>query len=131
MKILSYYILTLLFITTSSIGQITKVDRKYGPPNWAPTAPATVQYYYIPDIEVYYDVPAKSYIHYDNGKWVRTTVLPARFKGYDLATSRPIYLTNYKGNTPYVLFKEHKVKYKGKKWKAHDHDNGRRKHEKK
>ncbi|MGC4039492.1 MAG: hypothetical protein QM710_01490 [Flavobacterium sp.] len=126
MKKICYHIAALFLLATTSFAQITKVDRKYGPPAWAPSAPVTVQYYYIPDIEVYYDVPAKQYIYLNNGNWVRATALPAQYNGYDLTRSKPIYLTNYKGNTPYVLFKEHQVKYKVKKWKANGHDNGRR-----
>jgi hypothetical protein len=126
MKNLRSCILGILFIATAANAQAVKVDKKYGVanPTWAKTAPATVQYYYLPDIETYYDAPAKTYIYQNNGAWVRTKELPARYKGYNLNTSRPVYLTNYKGQTPYVLFKEHKVKYKGNGWKRNGHDNG-------
>jgi hypothetical protein len=122
MKKLSFYIVGLLF-TIAMNGQVT-VGAHFAPPVWAPKAPPTVKYYYLPDIETYYDVPAKNYIYLSNGTWVRTTVLPASYKEYNLANSHPVYLTDYRGNTPYVLYKEHKVKYKKNGWKRNGNDNG-------
>jgi hypothetical protein len=122
-----HYIIVILFFITAGNAQIVKVNNTYGPkpPTWAPKAPTTVKYYYLPDIQTYYDVPAQRYIYYNNGTWTRTAALPAYYRGYDLKNGKTVYLTDYKGNTPYVLFKEHKVKYKGNgQWKRNGHDNG-------
>ncbi len=120
--------LFVLFITFQNQAQAV-VNINYGPPPiWAPKAPAAVQYYYLPDIGTYYDVPHKSYVYQNRGVWVRTKALPARYRVYDLYHSRPVYLTNYRGNTPYVYYKQHKVKYKGNgNWKQNGHDNGHHK----
>ncbi len=116
--------LLLLTATANISAQITKVDKKYGVPGWAPTAPATVKYYYLPDIKTYYDVPAQRYIYNRNGTWTRSATLPAVYNGYDLRRGQTVYLTDYRGNTPYVLYKEHKVKFKGRAWKPNGKDNG-------
>ena len=117
--------LTLFFITTGVTAQ--KVDIQYGPPPvWAPSAPAKVQYYYLPDIETYYDVPSRQYIYSRNGVWTRTTSLPDRYRTYNLRNGRTVYLTDYRGKTPYVFYKQHKVKYvSNHKWKRNGHDNGK------
>ena len=95
------------------------------PPVWAPAAPVEVQYYYLPDIETYYDVPAQRYIYLRNGRWVRTAVLPNRYRGYDLYHGRTVYLRDYKGNEPYKYYSQHKDEYKGNgNWKKNGHDNG-------
>lgn len=127
MKTLKTSIIGLLFfITANSFSQVS-VDIHVGPPAWAPAAPVAVQYYYLPDIGVYYDVPAQRYIYLRRGAWVRSAVLPGRYRGYDLYHSHPVYLTDYRGNAPYVYYSEHRVKYKGNgKWKRNGHDNGRR-----
>lgn len=128
----------LAFATTEITAQIVKVDKTYGntsnvkvqavaPPVWAKAAPANVNYYYLPDINTYYDAPSRVYIYEKEGKWVRTSTLPARYRDYNLATGQTVYLTDYKGNTPYTLYKVHKVKYKGKEWKRNRHDNGKHK----
>jgi hypothetical protein len=97
------------------------------PPVWAPAAPVTVAYYYLPDIQVYYDVPARTYIYFGNGAWRRSRFLPARYRGYNLAQGHTIYLSDYHGRTPYAHFKEHKIKYRGNNdWKTNQRDNGNR-----
>ncbi|MCF6132207.1 hypothetical protein [Flavobacterium wongokense] len=131
MRKLTYYIITaLLFAANSMNAQAEKVNHTYGPaqtkpPVWAPKAPTTVRYYYLPDIQTYYDASSQRYIYNNNGTWTRTAALPAYYRGYDLRNGNTVYLSDYKGNTPYVLFNEHKVKYKGNgKWKRNGHDNG-------
>jgi hypothetical protein len=97
------------------------------PPVWAPTAPVTVEYYFLPDIQVYYDVPARTYIYFGNGAWRRSRFLPSRYRGYNLAQGHTIYLSDYHGRTPYAYYKEHKVKYKGNSdWKNKQQDHGNR-----
>ena len=109
---LFYLLVTTLFVTISSQSQVS-VNVNIGPPVWAPAAPVEVHYYYLPDIEVYYDVPARRYIYLHNGRWHRSAALPARYRGYDLYHGRTVYLTDYRGNRPYAYFKQHKVKYRG------------------
>lgn len=128
MKTLKILVAGILLLATSVTKAQVSVDVHVGPPVWAPAAPAAVQYYYLPDIGVYYDVPAERYIYLRRGAWVRTAALPARYHGYDLYHSRPVYLTEYRGNSPYVYYKEHKVKYKGNghwKIKGNGHGKGR------
>lgn len=141
MKSIKIAIATMLaFATTGITAQIVKVDKTYGntsnvkvqaaaasTPVWAKAAPANVNYYYLPDINTYYDAPSKVYIYQRDGKWVRTSTLPARYRNYNLASGQTVYLTDYRGNTPYTLYKVHKVKYKGRGWKENGHDNGKHK----
>jgi hypothetical protein len=117
----------LLVATLSSHAQVSINVNIGAPPVWAPAAPSTVEYYYLPDIGVYYDVPARTYIYFGNGAWRRSTFLPARYRGYNLAQGHTVYLTDYHGRTPYALHQEHKLKYKGDyRWKEIEHNNGER-----
>ena len=119
----------LFFLTTGMFSQVSVNVNIGAPPVWAPAAPVEVQFYYLPEIEVYYDVPAHVYIYLNNGAWIRSAKLPKRYHGYDLYHSHPVYLRDYKGKKPYVHYKEHKVKYKGNgKWKE---NNGKSKNKKK
>ena len=81
------------------------------PPVWAPADRVETQYYYLPEIDTYYDVPSERFIYISNGRWIRSTVLPVRYRGYNLNSGRVVYLTDYRGNSPYVYHKKHKVKY--------------------
>ncbi|CAM3747485.1 hypothetical protein FSS13T_15800 [Flavobacterium saliperosum S13] len=81
------------------------------PPSWGPAGHTGVNYYYLPDIETYYDVPARQFIYYNRGTWVRTKYLPRAYRNYDLYGGYKVVLNDYRGKSPYAHFKNHKVKY--------------------
>lgn len=53
-------------------------------PVWGPVGYDYVDYYYLPDMDVYYDVPRGLFIYYDYGRWNFAASLPARYGRYDL-----------------------------------------------
>ncbi len=53
-------------------------------PEWGPTGYDHADYYYMPDIGVYYDVPAHQYVYQSNNVWVRRSSLPPQYRNYDL-----------------------------------------------
>jgi hypothetical protein len=53
-------------------------------PDWGPVGYDHARYYYMPDIDVYYDVDAHQYIYLQNNVWVHLGYLPARYRNYDL-----------------------------------------------
>ena len=82
-------------------------------PVWGPVGYDYVEYYYMPDIEVYYYVPTRRYIYLNNGNWVFVTALPARYRTYNLYSGYKVVIN---GPKPYLHFTSHKVvyaKYKG------------------
>lgn len=81
------------------------------PPLWGPVGYTEVQYYYLPDVEAYYDVQTSMFIYYGGGVWIRRAYLPTRYRYYDLYSGYKVVLTDYHGNEPYIHFKNHKVKY--------------------
>lgn len=100
----------LFFITATSFSQVNIVVGT--PPVWGPAGYNNVQYYYLPDVESYYDVQNSKFIYYERGAWVRRASLPKRYRTYDLYSGYKVVMTDYRGNAPYVHFKEYKVKYK-------------------
>ncbi len=90
---------------------------------------AEPRYYYLPEIESYYDIPNRQYVFIDNGIWVRRASLPVVYSRYNVYSRPRIVVENYYGNAPYTYYKGHKAKYyKGNKYKKdhrhHDHDRG-------
>lgn len=81
------------------------------PPMWGPAGYNNVQYYYLPDVYSYYDVPSSKFIYYEGGKWVRKSNLPSKYRNYDLYSGYKVVLTDYRGNSPYAHYKQHKTKY--------------------
>ena len=53
-------------------------------PAWAPEGYDDAAYYYMPDLDIYYDVPAHQFVYLSGSRWVRSSSLPAAYRGYDL-----------------------------------------------
>ncbi|MFZ9386376.1 MAG: hypothetical protein ACO25B_00720 [Chitinophagaceae bacterium] len=64
----------------------------YTNPVWGPSYHPGTRYYYIPDIEVYYDMYDQQYIYLQNGQWIFTPILPSIYAYYDLYTGFVITL---------------------------------------
>jgi hypothetical protein len=63
-------------------------------PAWAPVGYDNAQYYYMPDIDAYYDVAAGQYVYFQDGRWVFAGALPPAFhydiyRGYKVAVNEP------------------------------------------
>ena len=81
------------------------------PPMWGPAGYSDVHYYYLPDVQAYYDVPASMFIYQSGGVWIHRTYLPIRYRNYDLYRGYKVVMTDYHGHSPYDHYKQHKVKY--------------------
>lgn len=112
MKILKFFALGLLL--TASIPNFAQVsvNVNIGRPAWGPVV-TTEEYYFLPDVNAYYDIPHGQFIYLNNGTWIRAKALPSRYRSYNLNSGRVIVINDYHGRSPYVKYKVHKVKYKG------------------
>jgi len=112
MKTLKVIIGLLVFFLAGAVQSQVSVNAKTGsPPPWGPVGYAGVRYYYLPDVEAYYDVQSSMFIYYTGGSWVHKTYLPSRYSNYDLYSGYKVVMTGYRGNTPYTHFTEYKSKY--------------------
>jgi hypothetical protein len=108
----------MLFASNSMNAQIS-VNVNLGlQPSWGPVGYSSVDYYYIPDVQSYYDVRTTQFIYLNNGAWIRSSHLPNQYRSYDLNRGYKVVLNDYHGSRPYDNYKSHKVKYyKGYKGK--------------
>lgn len=53
-------------------------------PLWGPVGYDFVRYYYMPEIDVYYNVSNRKYTYYQGNRWVTKSKLPGRYKKFDL-----------------------------------------------
>lgn len=100
-----------LFLAGTLQAQVAVNVNIGAPPMWGPAGYSGVQYYYLPDVESYYDVPSSMFIYQSGGVWIHRSYLPTRYRHYDLYNGYKVVMTGYHGNTPYVYYKEHKLKY--------------------
>lgn len=108
----------LLVTSTTTQAQVSVNVNLGAPPAWGPAGYSNIDYYFIPDVQSYYDIRNSQFIYYGNGKWIRSRNLPQKYRGYDLYNGYKVVLNDYHGRTPYVHYKNHKAKYyKGYKGK--------------
>lgn len=100
-----------LLLAGSAQGQVSINVHLGTPPQWGPEGYSEARYYYLPDVESYYDVRASRFIYFNGRTWVHRTSLPARYRNYDLYNGYKVVMTDYRGNRPYSYFRTHKVKY--------------------
>ena len=112
MKTIKIAIAGLFLLVASTTQAQVSVNVNIGtPPVWGPVGYTEMEYYYLPDIEAYYDVRAAQFIYLGGGTWVRSSRLPRQYRNYDLYSGYKVVLNDYHGRTPYVYYNKHKTKY--------------------
>ncbi len=110
--------MVMLFASSSIQAQVSVNVNLGVQPSWGPVGYSSVDYYYIPDVQSYYDVRATQFIYLSNGAWIRSSRLPNQYRNYDLNRGYKVVLNDYHGSRPYDNYRSHKVKYyKGYKGK--------------
>jgi hypothetical protein len=56
----------------------------YESPQWAPPVYSGIRYYYLPDIECYYDIYTREFIFLNHAQWFYSPTLPYMYPGFDL-----------------------------------------------
>jgi hypothetical protein len=80
------------------------------PPAWAPPGYARARYYYLPDLQVYYDVPAASFLLPHRGQWIALRQLPPGYRSYDLYAAPKVVL-DYHGPAPFQHYEVHRQRF--------------------
>lgn len=99
--------LLILFATSLQAQVSVNVNLGIAPP-WGPPVQAGIRYYYLPDVEAYYDLRTSMFICFYDGHWVRRHHLPDRFRHYDLYGGPKVIVTDYRGNAPYRYCNYHR-----------------------
>ena len=101
----------MLTLACSLQGQISVRLNIGSPPAWGPAGYSDVRYYYLPDVEAYYDVQTSMFIYMSGNRWIRRSYLPARYRDYDLYNGYKVVMHDYRGNAPYYNFRDYRVRY--------------------
>nr|WP_314838984.1 hypothetical protein [uncultured Flavobacterium sp.] len=112
MKTIKLIVAGIILLVSSSIQAQVSVNVNIGSaPSWGHVGNVNADYYYLPDVEAYYDVRATRFIYFDSGRWIRARFLPNQYRNYNLNTGCKVVLNDYHGPSPYNHFRTHKVKY--------------------
>ena len=112
MKVLKLIIIVIvLFFASPAQSQISVRLNLGSPPSWGPVGYSNVQYYYLPDVEAYYDIRSSMFIYLSGGVWIHRSYLPSRYRNYDLYNGYKVVMTDYHGTRPYSQFRDYRTRY--------------------
>ena len=131
MKTLKLFVFGMMLLLAGSVqGQLSVRVNIGTPPAWGPAGYSDVRYYYLPDVESYYDVRNSMFIYYSGNRWIHSRYLPGRYRNYDLYGGYKVVMNDYRGERPYDHFREYRTKY-ARGYRGHAqrnigerHDNG-------
>jgi hypothetical protein len=96
------------FLCQTTFAQVSFKDNISSQPIWGPIGYDHVEYYYLPDLEMYYYVPRHKFIYLEKGKWLTRSSLPSSYKNYDMYNARKVVVNEPK---PYLHFQDYINKY--------------------
>ena len=102
--------IVMFFISNSTHAQVS-INVNLGGPSWGPPVESSVDFYYLPEIETYYDIQTTQFIYLSRGTWIRSRNLPRRYRNYDLDRGHKVVLNDYHGSSPYSNYNHDRVKY--------------------
>ena len=112
MKILKLVIFGIvLFIAGTAQAQLSVRLNIGSPPQWGPSGYGDARYYYLPDVEAYYDVQSSMFIYFEGRSWVHRSYLPNRYRDYDLYSGYKVVMKDYHGDRPFDQFNQHRMQY--------------------
>jgi hypothetical protein len=89
-------------------------------PTWGVPGNYTGGYYYMPEIDAYYDIPRRQFIYFQGNDWVFANSLPYAYRNYDLARGYKVVINEPR---PYLHHDMYRVRYNN--YYANYHKNNR------
>jgi len=84
-------------------------------PVWGPVGYDYVDYYYLPDIDVYYYVPRHQYIYLSGGRWIFTASLPVRYRSYDIYSGYKVVINEPRPYLHADVYRSRYAPYRGRR----------------
>lgn len=112
MKKLQFTIAAFLLLFTLQSNAQVSVSLNIGSPRptWYNHHESECDYYYLPEIEAYYDVRSSVYIYLGPRGWIRSVYLPEYCHNYDVNHGYRVAI-DYRGHSPYAYFNNHRERY--------------------
>jgi hypothetical protein len=78
-------------------------------PVWGPVGYDRAEYYYMPDIDVFYNVPSRQYVYLNRGSWIFVSALPVQYRYYDINNGYKVVIND--DPRPYRNVVNYRIKY--------------------
>ena len=108
-----FYIVFLLggMLSVHSVSAQVNVSLNIGlQPQWGPVGYQTARYYYMPEIDVYYDISNRSYTYYDGRRWSSHRNLPRRYRNHDMYRTYKVVIND---SRPWNNHRRYRDRYHG------------------
>lgn len=90
-----------LGIAVKSDAQVSVSINIGNQPAWAPVGNVSTPFYYIPEMNVYFDVARAMYIYPNGNQWVYVKNLPTRYRQYNMYNVYKVPVN--RGGKPYLM----------------------------
>jgi hypothetical protein len=121
-----FVIIAALFISAALYAQVHVNINIGSQPPWGLSGYDYVENYYLPDIQVYYNVPLHRFYYYEGGRWIGRAYLPPAYRHYDLYHSRRIVIND---RQPWRYHETYRDRYSddhdSRYYQQPKHDNGK------
>jgi hypothetical protein len=98
MKVLQIIIIGIVLFLAVEVKAQVAVNVNIGsPPPWGPAGYTEMCYYYLPDVESFYEIQSSRFIYRIGGEWVHSTYLPRQYRSYNLYDGYKVVMTDYRG----------------------------------
>jgi hypothetical protein len=104
--LLLFVLITAAINTNLSKAQVNVNININSQPDWGPRGYNYVESYYLPEYDIYYNVPKRRYYYLSGNRWLNSTVLPVGYRNVNLYRTHKVVLVDR------YPFKRHKVHYK-------------------
>lgn len=105
-RLLMPYLLLLVLVGCGPV--IISSRPSHPPPPWFyPHRLEVVRYIYFPELTLYYDLSARTYVYLEGGVWIRRNELPPRYRGFDLRRSRYTRIRDYQDDNIQRYHEDH------------------------
>ena len=109
MKSLKLIIIGIILFLSCAV-QAKVIDSVYvgTAPPWGPAGYSDARYYYLPDVEAYYEIQSTMFIYQDKGLWVRRPFLSKQYRNYDLYRGYKVVMNENQSESSFNDFNYYK-----------------------
>ena len=94
---IALFLLTGIIATKEACAQVSININIGNQPAWGPTGYDYVNFYYLPEINCYYDVMRGQFVYLSGSRWIYGRSLPSRYRTYNLYNTYKVVV-----NRPYA-----------------------------
>jgi len=111
-----FLVIAILIVSVSLQAQVgVRLNLNVGSqPVWGPSGYDHVEYYYLPDIEAYYNVPQHKFYYNERGRWISRSQLPRRYRDYDFYNSYKVVVNERNPYRRHNVYRDQYASYKGR-----------------